>query len=256
MSVNEKMTAIADAIRDKTGGTKKLGLDAMTAGIDEVYTAGIEQGKQAEYDALWDSLQNNGTRTDYEGAFGSVWNDENFKPKYDIRLTSANTMFEYSEIVDLKGALEKAGVVLDFSTIKNGRFTQIFQFSQIARVGVIDTTGSKNRTISYLFMGATKLREIAAWVMADDGTQKFNETNTFQGCEALEEIRIVGLLGCSMSFSACSRLSDGSVQSVIDHLADLTGKTAQKLTLHTDVGAKLTQAQKDAISAKNWTLVY
>lgn len=33
MSVNEKMTAIADAIREKTGGTELLGLDAMAQAI-------------------------------------------------------------------------------------------------------------------------------------------------------------------------------------------------------------------------------
>jgi hypothetical protein len=33
MSVNEKMTAIADAIRTKTGGTEPLGLDAMAEAI-------------------------------------------------------------------------------------------------------------------------------------------------------------------------------------------------------------------------------
>lgn len=40
MSVNEKMTAIADAIRDKTGGTDPLTLDAMAEAI-----AGIEAGE-------------------------------------------------------------------------------------------------------------------------------------------------------------------------------------------------------------------
>ena len=39
MSVNEKMTAIADAIREKTGGTDPLTLDAMAEAI-----AGIETG--------------------------------------------------------------------------------------------------------------------------------------------------------------------------------------------------------------------
>ena len=36
----------------------------------------------------------------------------------------------------------------------------------------------------------------------------------------------------------------------------LTGSTAQTLSLHADVGAKLTDAQKAAASAKNWTLAY
>lgn len=39
MSVNEKMTAIADVIREKTGGTEKLTLDQMAEAI-----AGIEAG--------------------------------------------------------------------------------------------------------------------------------------------------------------------------------------------------------------------
>ena len=40
MSVNAKMTAIADAIREKTGKTEALGLDAMAASVGEVYEAG------------------------------------------------------------------------------------------------------------------------------------------------------------------------------------------------------------------------
>lgn len=40
MSVKEKMTAIADAIRGKTGKTEKLTLDAMASGVNEVYIAG------------------------------------------------------------------------------------------------------------------------------------------------------------------------------------------------------------------------
>lgn len=40
MSVNEKMTAIADAIRAKTGGTELLGLDAMAQAIAALETGG------------------------------------------------------------------------------------------------------------------------------------------------------------------------------------------------------------------------
>jgi hypothetical protein len=34
------------------------------------------------------------------------------------------------------------------------------------------------------------------------------------------------------------------------------GASAKTLTLHKDVGAKLTEAQKAEITAKNWILVY
>lgn len=43
-TVNEKMTAIADNIRDKTGGTDPLTLDDMASGINEVYETGALSG--------------------------------------------------------------------------------------------------------------------------------------------------------------------------------------------------------------------
>lgn len=63
-------------------------------------------------------------------------------------------------------------------------------------------------------------------------------------------------LATNMSLNQADKLSDASIQSIIDGLADLTGSTAQTLMLHATVGAKLTDAQKAAASAKNWTLAY
>lgn len=47
MSLNEKMTAIAAAIREKTGGTDLLSLDAMAAAIPAVYAAGKSAAETA-----------------------------------------------------------------------------------------------------------------------------------------------------------------------------------------------------------------
>lgn len=80
--------------------------------------------------------------------------------------------------------------------------------------------------------------------------------STFEGCTALEEIRIVGTINLSVSFANSALLSDLSTQSVIGGLADLTGQAAKTLTLHATVGNKLTAAQKATITAKNWALVY
>ena len=60
MSVNSKMTAIADEIRAKTGGVDALTLDDMASEVPKVYDA----GKKAEYDSIYrdNSTQNsNGT---------------------------------------------------------------------------------------------------------------------------------------------------------------------------------------------------
>lgn len=100
MGVNEKMTAIADAIREKTGGTEALGLDAMAESIGEVY----EAGQKSEYDDFWDVFQNNGNRTSYRYAFyGVYWKDSNYNPKYKITCSGTQQdMFYQSGITDTK----------------------------------------------------------------------------------------------------------------------------------------------------------
>ena len=92
-TVKEKMTAIADAIRAKTGGTEPLTLDGMAEDIPKVYNA----GKQAQYDEFWDDFQQNGEQRKYMRAFqGSCWTDKTFNPKYDIisTKTGIRVMFE------------------------------------------------------------------------------------------------------------------------------------------------------------------
>ena len=56
----------------------------------------------------------------------------------------------------------------------------------------------------------------------------------------------------SIAFAQSSLLSDESIQSIIDGLA--TVETAQTLTLHADVKAKLTDEQIAQITIKNWSL--
>lgn len=63
MSVNEKMTAIADAIRGKTGGTAALTLDQMATAI-----SGIQTGSDPVLEEL--SITENGEYTPDEGVDG------------------------------------------------------------------------------------------------------------------------------------------------------------------------------------------
>jgi hypothetical protein len=81
-------------------------------------------------------------------------------------------------------------------------------------------------------------------------------TDFVTGCMRLENITVEGTIGKSIAFAQSSLLTTASVNSIINALKDLTGAAAQTLTLHADVGARLTEAQKAAITAKNWTLVY
>ena len=75
------------------------------------------------------------------------------------------------------------------------------------------------------------------------------------GCKNLKEIRFKNkCIGNSVAFDHCPLLSDTSIQSIINGLADLTGQTAQTVTFNATVKAKLTEAQIASITSKNWTL--
>jgi hypothetical protein len=65
--------------------------DGYNAGLEAgkelgEYNKGFEDGKQAEYDAFWDAFQSDkGNPHNYQYTFCNyAWNDETFKPKYDI----------------------------------------------------------------------------------------------------------------------------------------------------------------------------
>lgn len=229
------------------------GSGSYDEGYNNGVAEGIEQGKKAQYDAFWDAYQHNGNQTNYDSAFGRYWTEANFKPKYDIILGSGETnrnMFNGSQIKgDLVAICESQGITIDFS--KCTRFEYTFYGTRFTRLGVID---ARNATVtSGMFGYSGALKTIDKIIMAE--TTMF-ANNAFQGCTALENLTFEGVFATNIILNNSPNLSNASVQSIIDHLKDLTGATAQTLTLHATVGGKLTDEQKAAITAKNWTLVY
>ena len=107
-------------------------------------------------------------------------------------------MFQSSQITDLKQAIEKAGVIFDLS--KSDNVDYLFNgCSQTVRVPVIDISGSKaNR---YLFNVCRLLVEVEKLILKYDGSQVL--TGSFGQCNALTTIRIDGVIGDSLDFSAC-----------------------------------------------------
>lgn len=106
------------------------------------------------------------------------------------------------------------------------------------------------------FYMASNLEEIIGEIRCIKKYAGQNFGNAFYICSKLREVRF-GKDAIWESFKIDVRLlSDASIQSVIDGLMDMTGQTAQTITFHAAVGAKLTEEQKATITAKNWTLVY
>lgn len=109
-----------------------------------------------------------------------------------------------------------------------------------------DVTG----TLSQIFYGCTCLNEVIF-----KGNIESISSNCFYNCSSLVHVEFVpSTVKNSISFAQSSALSKASIQSIIDGLVDLTDGTAQTLTLHADVKAKLTESQIAAITSKNWTL--
>lgn len=214
-------------------------------GYENGYNEGLEAGKKAEYDAFWDMFQKNGTRTEYRYAFAYTdWTEEMFKPKYPFKLAGDNTF----AFLGVQAVWEDK--VFEVDTAEAVDLMWAFRLTKFKRIGKCDLSSATN--IQGIFSFCSNLVSIAQIVAHE--SLVWHEAFLYSA--NLEEVRFSGVIGNSIGFTDCSKLSVDSVQSVIDHLKDLTGATAQTLTLHATVGTKLTDAQKAAITAKNWTLVY
>lgn len=203
--------------------------------FDDVYAAGIEAGKasggdydsafaagvKSEYDRFWDSYQDNGKRTDYQNAFsGPGWNNETFKPKYNINSTYSYMMFRFSKISgDLVELLKNLNVTITMG--KNTNLNYAFQGCNFTRIG--DCTSSAtgwDQTFA-----STSTIEIIDSVASTTGT--FTKlTNTFQNCTSLREVRFNSIIACTFSMQWCKSLSAESLKNIIEHLSDtLSGFT-------------------------------
>lgn len=232
---------------------KNIVVTAEGGGVDDRYDEGYDDGKQAQYDGFWDTYQQNGNRKDYVNAFAGVgWNDATFKPKYNIAPTTANNIFSQTGITDLVKCLNDAGVSFDLSNW-NGDGYVVTSSKHLQTLPLLDCR--KATKLTYLLFNCDVLRSVEKIILKSDGSQTIG-AYFLKLLPKLEEIRFDGSIGNSFEIKDSPLLSVASVQSIIDHLKDLTGETTQTLTVHGDVGAAMTPEQKAGIIAKNWTLVY
>lgn len=199
---------------------KTGGTELLRSGDLAEMIAGISA--DSHYDAFWDAYQENGDRTNYYLRFSQDgWNGETFRPKYPIICkdgnTNARSVFSSSRITDIYVPIEVTGIPMD-----------------------------------EMFYRCTALQTISLLTL--NGVT--GASNAFLACSKLENLTVAGSIDVDFNLSATAVLTDASVQSVLDHLKDLTGQTTKTLTFHNAVGSRLTDAQKAAVTARNWTLAY
>lgn len=199
-----------------------------------------EAGKQS----FWDSYQ---PHEEYAGYYdcsylfaGLAWTDGNFNPTIiPEKISRAYMMFAKNNITDLR--------MLPPLSINSSQY-MFYQNKSTRHVGQIVSTSPTD--ILYGVFAECMVETVEKLTVSQ--TNRFRDT--FIGATELRQIRFDGVIGNAISFADCSQLSEESVQSVIDHLADLTGQTPQTLTLHENVKARLTAGQTAALEAKNWLL--
>lgn len=176
--------------------------------------------------------------------------------KYSVQGSGVNSRVSVGDIIKYATGIETLTIIYEQTVagyvnigFNNARTVKIIDISGIQPL-VID---SLNNAFSYCFA----LTDIIGDLDCRRLTTSNKWGSVFNYTTNLVNIRFVpGTIVYSANFSPCGVLSDTSIQSIVDGLADLTGGTAMTLTLHADVGARLTDAQKTAISAKNWTVTY
>ena len=199
------LTAIGDAIRNKTGGTELITPENMPTEI-----ANIQSGSTELADAYY-------------------------------AMTNSLVAMGFKDSIELEW-------VPPINTSKITNFSQIFSgCKNLKKIDFINTSNGTN--FSQMFANCNSLTTISQ-LDVSNGT---NFANMFSYCPKLANIAFVeNSIKFSISFAQSPLLSDESIQSIINGLA--TVDTAQTLTLHADVKAKLTESQIAQITSKNWNL--
>lgn len=202
------------------------------------HSAGLIDGKQAEYDKFWDAFQHYGERTYYPRAF-LQWGDAAFYPKYDIIATSnSSAMFEGAKIKNLRQRLIDCGVTLDVSQATD--LTYMFSVSNVTHAPIIDATSS--RWVDAIFYNSG-IVDIQKLILKSDGSQTLGDA--FKWCFDLKNIVIEGTIGQNgLNFQWATKLSKESIGSVILALSTTTSglsvtfsKTAVDKAFETSAGA-------------------
>ena len=263
MALIEKLNAIGDAIREKTGTTEKISLADMPQAISAIVVDSGEEDNAEIIELGKATLANHGislgesvTALEVVEGFGKIpslkyafafsFRNAIFPENTEIEIDSSNvtnySMCFYNtnlKKVTLKGNDNKSSVNMQAAFGNNSALSEVDFLKYNMKVS----------NSSSMFQNNTALTEIKGEF---DFSEATNASNMFYFCVALEELRVkANTLSIPFSMAQCLKLSSESVQSIIEGLATI--ENAQTLTLNSAIA--LTDEQKSIINAKGWTLV-
>ena len=200
MSIAEKLTQIAENEQR-----------VYSVGYEKGKSEGFDAGKQSEYDAFWDSFQQNGNRVDYSFAFaGDCWNDDNLKPKYPIVPRYVEQMFYCCDNI------HKLPENIDCSNVdlNRGAHAMFFTCNQLQKIYDIKLPALKSyEKVFGSLPCVTEIEVIRTEPQTVWGKALSEVTN-------LKNLTIDGKIGTNINVSRCTQLTHDSLMSIINALED------------------------------------
>ena len=194
-----------------------------------------DEGKQAQYDAFWDTYQQNGKRKNYHIGFaGFGWAKETLNPKHRISIVDTNTSSNFaSQMFYRCNGNATHDNWIDFSVIADK-----FDFSGVMRAtSMFDSANIKNLYVDFSNCVYGEYTFASQWGGGVDNltlkvTDKLiNANNMFLYNSKLKEIRFTddSELCVNINFSQSVNLSKASITSIINCLS--TAKNGLTVTL-------------------------
>ena len=267
----ESLSAVADAIRAKSGGNEELSfpdgfadeIEAIEGGYDKGYAEGHEKGyaegetkgEEQGYDQGYGEGYTDGyskTPLQYTSGLNMAFMSAIFPENYDLILSVPNFKGNLSNTFSQSKNLKSVKLICED---KSGTFVSDGSLYGCEKLELIDLTEFKTKPYngSLTFANCYRLVEIKGEL--DYSECASSSITAFGNAWALKEIRFKSeSIKKPFNIASTGVLSDSSIQSTIDALADLTGANTQTLSLHADVKATLTEEQLASITQKNWTV--
>lgn len=179
MALTNKLSAIGDAIREKTGKTGLMTLDEMPAQIASITTgSGGGGGVEVEPVVLTGDCKNiftNDMTIQYLKLFGNTISTEN--------ITNATGMFQHKEVEEIPFDLNFTPTAL---TGVSSMFQDAQNLKSISAIRNLNV-GAAN----YMFNGCNNLRYLPEFIDCGNMTTTYSSTNRaymFSNCQSLREI--------------------------------------------------------------------
>ena len=254
MSVAEKMTAINDAIRGKTGKTDKLSLDEMATEINEISTG--ERDINPEW-TNWSYFCANRPDLAAKLKYSDTSNGTNFSNMFrDCKELTSIPALDTSKGTGFSNMFSSCSALTTIPALDTSNGTSFsnmfYECRELTTIPALDT--SKGTSFSYKFYECRKLTTIPQLNLTKS-TSSSALNGTFSRCIALVDLNIVGTINATGLNVQNSPLSHDSLMSIINALADKTSASGTwKVTLGSTNLAKLTADEIAIAEGKGWTL--